>query len=299
MTVGRLYMTENKTGIIIKAVGGLYTIESLDGIYECRARGIFRKQNISPVTGDNVIFSDENVITEILPRKNSIIRPPLANLDQLVFVVSMCRPAPNLNLLDKFIAVAEYKKITPVIVITKTDLDNCDNIMSIYSSIGIVTIPVDYSNMSTVKRVSDILRGKVSAFTGNTGAGKSTLINAVDSSLDIPTGEISEKLGRGRHTTRHASLYKLDGGGYIADTPGFSTFETGKYDIIKKEELCSCFREFEAYSDKCRFRDCSHTTEKGCAVLEAVKNGEISASRHASYSGMYNEAKLIKEWEIQ
>lgn len=287
-----------KKGIIIKAVGGLYTIESLDGIYECKARGIFRKQNISPLVGDNVIISDENVITDILPRKNCIIRPPLANLDQLVFVVSTCKPSPNLTLLDKFIAVAEYKGITPVIVLTKTDLDSFENVFEIYSSIGIRVIPIDYSNPDTVNEAADMLKGKISAFTGNTGAGKSTLLNAVDSTLDIPTGEISEKLGRGRHTTRHAQLYKLENGGYIADTPGFSTFETNKYDIIRKEELSRCFREFEKYSDGCRFKDCSHTKEKGCEVLRAVADNEISSTRHASYVEMYEEAKLIKEWEL-
>ncbi len=287
-----------RNGIIIKAVGGLYTIESLDGIYECKARGIFRKHNISPMVGDNVSFSDEMVITNISTRKNFIVRPPLANLDQLVFVVSTCKPAPNLTLLDKFIAVAEYKNITPIVVITKTDLDSFDNVMNIYSSIGIKSIPVDYSNPDTVKAVEDILKDKVSAFTGNTGAGKSTLLNAVDNTLDIPTGEISEKLGRGRHTTRHACLYKLKNGGYIADTPGFSTFETNKYDIIRKDELSLCFREFAEYSDNCRFKDCSHTAEKGCAVLNAVNDGEISQSRHSSYCEMYQEAKLLKEWEL-
>ncbi len=287
-----------KNGIIIKAVGGLYTIESLDGIYECKARGIFRKHNISPVVGDNVSFTDELVINNIESRKNFIVRPPLANLDQLVFVISTCKPSPNLTLLDKFIAVAEYKNITPVVVITKTDLDNFDNVMNIYSNIGIKSIPVDYSNSNTVKAVEDMLKDKISAFTGNTGAGKSTLLNAVDNTLNIPTGEISEKLGRGRHTTRYSCLYKLKNGGYIADTAGFSTFETNKYDIIRKEELALCFREFAEYSGNCKFKDCSHTSEKGCAVLEAVLMGKISDSRHSSYSEMYEEAKLLKEWEL-
>ena len=158
---------------------------------------------------------------------------------------------------------------------------------------------MDYSDERSVQSVRDLLAGKVSAFTGNSGAGKSTLLNAVDPTLDIPTGEISKKLGRGRHTTRHAELYKLREGGYIADTPGFSTFETNRYDVIRKEELAGCFREFEDYRDECRFRDCSHTCEKGCAVIEAVKQGLIPEIRHQSYCAMYEEAKQLKEWELK
>ena len=174
-------------------------------------------------------------IKDILPRRNHIIRPPLANLDQLIFVVSVCEPAPNLLLLDKFIAIAEYKNIKPVVVITKVDLDRSDNIFSVYTKVGIDVVIIDYTDDSTVQKLKSMLAGKISAFTGNSGVGKSTLLNAIDSTLGIKTGEISKKLGRGRHTTRESQLYKLEGGGYIADTPGFSTFETNKYDIIKKE----------------------------------------------------------------
>lgn len=285
-------------GIIIKCLGGLYTVESPDGIYECKARGVFRNKGINLYTGDRVEICD-GVITNVLERKNCIIRPPLANLDQLVFVVSTCSPSPNLLLLDKFIAIAEYKNITPVIVVTKIDLDDSENIEKIYSSIGIDVLKADYSDESSIEAICKILCGKISAFTGNSGAGKSTLLNAVDPTLNIPTAEISKKLGRGRHTTRHAELYKLADGGYIADTPGFSTFETNKYDIIRKEELADCFIEFGEYSGNCRFKDCSHTCEKGCAVIDAIKNGKIFESRHSSYCTMYDEAKLIKEWELK
>lgn len=287
-----------KSGIITKCLGGLYTVESPDGIYECKARGIFRNRGISPCAGDRVTL-ENGVITEICDRKNSIIRPPLANLDQLIFVVSTCSPAPNYLILDKFIAIAEYKGITPVVVITKTDLGDSAEIREIYGNIGIEVISVDYDKADTVDRVREILTGKISAFTGNSGAGKSTLLNAVDSSLNIPTGEISRKLGRGRHTTRHAELYKLAEGGYIADTPGFSTFETNRYDIIRKEELAGCFREMDEYIGQCRFSDCAHVCEKGCAVVEAVEAGKISRSRHESYKTMYEEAKQIKEWELK
>ena len=162
-----------------------------------------------------------------------------------------------------------------------------------------VTVEVDYDDENSVQCVRDLLIGKIIAFTGNSGAGKSTLLNAVDPSLDLATGEISKKLGRGRHTTRHAELYKLAGGGYIADTPGFSTFETNRYDIIRKEDLAGCFREFADYTDSCQFRDCSHTCEKGCAVVEAVAEGRIPQKRHESYCTMYDEAKQLKEWELK
>ncbi len=293
-----LMNTENNCGIIIKCLGGLYTVETPDGLYECKARGVFRSKGISPCTGDKVQIK-ENVIYDVFPRKNHIIRPPLANLDLLVFVVSTVSPAPNFLLIDKFIAVAEYKGITPAVVITKTDLGESTEIRKIYSSIGIDVIEVDYNDENTIDAVRNLIKGKISAFTGNSGAGKSTLLNAVDSSLNIPTGEISRKLGRGRHTTRHAELYKLAEGGYIADTPGFSTFETNRYDIIRKEEIAGCFREFSSVEGECRFRDCAHICEKGCVILDAVRRGEISESRHASYCTMYDEAKKLKEWEIK
>ena len=290
--------TDTKSGIITKCLGGLYTVESPDGIYECKARGVFRAKGISPAVGDRVGLRS-GVITEVAERRNYLIRPPLANLDQIIFIVSTVSPAPNFLILDKFIAIAEFKGIEPVVIITKTDLGDSSAVREVYSSIGITTLEVDYSDERSVQSVRDLLAGKVSAFTGNSGAGKSTLLNAVDPTLNIPTGEISKKLGRGRHTTRHAELYKLREGGYIADTPGFSTFETNRYDVIRKEELADCFREFEGYRDECRFRDCSHTCEKGCAVIEAVKQGIIPKIRHDSYCAMYEEAKQLKEWELK
>ena len=290
--------TDTKSGIITKCLGGLYTVESPDGIYECKARGVFRAKGISPAVGDKVGLRG-GVITEVAERRNYLIRPPLANLDQIIFIVSTVSPAPNFLILDKFIAIAEFKGIEPVVIITKTDLGDSSAVREVYSSIGITTLEVDYSDERSVQSVRDLLAGKVSAFTGNSGAGKSTLLNAVDPTLNIPTGEISKKLGRGRHTTRHAELYKLREGGYIADTPGFSTFETNRYDVIRKEELADCFREFEGYRDECRFRDCSHTCEKGCAVIEAVKQGIIPKIRHDSYCAMYEEAKQLKEWELK
>ena len=284
--------------LIIKSVRGLYTVVSPDGVSgEYPARGILRKRGQEPYVGDHVTIED-GAIAEVLPRRNEIIRPPLANLDQLCFVVSMCEPQPNLRLLDKFIAVSAYKDITPLLLLTKLDLASSEQIIRLYSKIGIPILPVDYSDPATLDAVRAAFRGKVSALTGNSGAGKSTLLNALDESLGIPTGEISRKLGRGRHTTRHAQLYPLKDGGYIADTPGFSTFDTMRYAVIRKHELADCFAEFAPYKGDCRVQDCSHTCEKGCAVLEAVKAGAIPKSRHESYCEMYEEAKQIKEWEL-
>ncbi len=290
-------------GMILKATGGLYYTETPLGIFECKARGIFRKQNISPCAGDKVIITDitENkaVVDKILPRKNNLIRPPLSNLDYIVFVTSTCEPSPNLLLLDKFLAIAAYKGIKSIIAVTKLDLQKNAELINIYSNAGVEFIEVDYEHPESYMKLYNMLAGKISAFTGNTGVGKSTLLNHIVSELNIKTGEISKKLGRGRHTTRSVELYKLDNGGYIADTPGFSTFETQKYDIIRKDELADCFPEFDEYVEKCRFPDCAHIKEKGCAVLEAVNDGSIPLSRHNSYVEMYEEAKLLKEWEIK
>lgn len=290
-------------GLLLKAVGGLYTAETSSGIFECRARGIFRKQNISPCAGDRVILTDIDgstaVVDKILPRKNSIVRPPLANLDCMVFVISTCDPSPNFTLLDKFLAIAEYKGIKSVIAVTKIDLQKNSAIVDIYRNSGAELIEVDYENEASYIKLYEMLAGKVSAFTGNTGVGKSTLLNHFSPDFEVKTGEISKKLGRGRHTTRSVELYKLNNGGYIADTPGFSTFETQKYDIILKEDLAGCFPEFREYEGKCRFPDCAHIKEKGCAVLRAVESGLIPASRHSSYAEMYEEAKQIKEWELK
>lgn len=289
-------------GLIIKAIGGVYTVEAPDGVFECKARGIFRKKGISPVCGDRVEIEFENktaVITEIKERKSLIIRPPLANLDVLVFVASICEPSPNLLILDKFIAVAEYKNIKPMVVITKIDKQEPNEYLNIYNKSGIDVFAVDNITGKGSDEVKQALMGKFSAFTGNTGVGKSSLLNNIFPELDLATNEISKKLGRGKHTTRHVELYKLNDGGYIADTPGFSSFDTNRYDIILKEDLAGCFKEFKPYVNKCRFQDCSHTKEKGCAVIEAVENGEIARSRHESYLSMYEQAKQIKEWEYK
>lgn len=290
-------------GILLKAIGGLYYAETPEGIFECKARGIFRKRNISPCAGDRVVITDisgnTGLVSEILPRKNSLIRPPLANLDYIVFVISTCEPSPNLTLLDKFLAIAEFKKIRSIIAVTKLDLQKNAELADIYRNSGAELLEIDYDSPDSYMKLYHMTAGGITAFTGNTGVGKSTLLNHIDEDLGLKTGEISRKLGRGRHTTRSVELYKLSNGGYIADTPGFSTFETQKYDIIMKDQLADCFPEFRQYEGKCRFPDCSHTKEKGCEILEAVKSGEIPQSRHNSYLEMYEEAKQIKEWEVR
>lgn len=293
----------SENGFILKSIGGLYFAESPLGVIECKARGIFRKRNISPMVGDRVLIEEiedgKGVISEIYERRNSIIRPPLANLDHIIFVISTCEPPPNFLLLDKFIAIAEYKGIGSIIAVTKRDILNDTRIREIYAGSGADIFEIDYGDPATYLRLCDRISGKVCAFTGNTGVGKSTLLNHIDSGVNLKTGEISKKLGRGRHTTRHVELFKLDNGAYIADTPGFSTFETNKYDIILKNDLAACFREFGEYEGKCRFPDCAHMKEKGCAVREAAEHGDIPMSRYQSYTEMYEEAKQIKEWEIK
>ena len=289
-------------GIIIKAIGGLYTVDASDGIYECKARGVFRKNRISPMCGDRVTISGEEgsfVIDSIEKRRSELIRPPLANLDILVFVSSTVEPRPNFLLLDKFIAIAEYKGIKPIVVFTKVDKRSSEELSEVYKKAGIEVFEVNNMTGEGSAEVKEALKGRLSAFTGNTGVGKSSLLNNIFPELSLETNEISRKLGRGKHTTRHVSLYKCEGGGYIADTPGFSSFDTNRYDIIFKDKLADCFCEFREFSGKCRFPDCSHTKEKGCAVIEAVDSGLIARSRFDSYVQMYDEARQLKEWEYK
>lgn len=283
-------------GRIITSVGGLYTVETSCGICTCKARGVFRKRGITPYVGDYVQLSEDGVICEILPRKNSILRPPVANLDQVLFVASSCHPSPNLLLLDSFLTVAIYKEIQPVLVMTKVDLNPADQLRELYENAGIPVMVVDYRNSQSIQAVAALLTGRISMMTGNSGVGKSTLLNAIDPSLNLAVGEISEKLGRGRHTTRQVHLYPC-AGGYLADTPGFSTFEVEQYVQMEKERIADCFPEFRPYLGKCRFSDCAHICEKGCAVLEAVQSGAISKSRHVSYKELYQIAKQRKAWE--
>ena len=289
----------NLKGIITKGIGGFYYVEVANAIYECKARGIFRKNKISPLVGDVVEISinenAENTIDTILERKNSLIRPPVSNIDNLLIVVSTTDPKPNFYVIDKLIAISEHKNIEPYIIISKTDLSSYAEIANNYKDAGINLIVLDSED--SYNKIKEIMKDKISAFTGNSGVGKTTLLNKLDNTLNLSTGAISDKLGRGRHTTRQAQLFRVCGG-YVIDTPGFSSLDFEKVEIIKKDELPYCFREFKEYLGTCKFTSCSHVNDKGCSICEAVKDGKISQSRHNSYIQMYNQAKEIKEWEI-
>ncbi len=290
-----------QNGLILQGIGGFYYVEAADGVYECRARGSLRKLGITPYSGDRVriLYNEDKTgtIEEVYERKNSLIRPPVANLDVLVLIISMSDPAPNVSIIDRMIAVAEHKGIEPILVFNKTDLCPSDDLEALYRRAGFCAMSVCAKDPQTVEPLRALLKGKLAAFAGNSGVGKSSVLNVLDPSLALAVGETSKKLGRGRHTTRSACLYAQEGGGYIADTPGFSSLDAQRLEHIDKEELCECFREFEPYLGNCRFTSCTHTVEKGCCVCEAVENGEIAPSRHQSYIALYNEAKEWKEWE--
>lgn len=295
---------EQKRGLIVKALGGFYYVETPDGIYECRAKGIFRRRETSPLVGDRAVIElsgdGTGMVAQLEERKNSLVRPPLANLDQILIVVSLCEPAPNTAVVDQLIAVSEHKGIQPVLVFTKCDLADPEPLKGIYQGAGFPVLCVNNLEGGFEQKAKALLAGKLSAFTGNTGVGKSSFLNALYPGFGVQTGEVSQKLGRGRHTTRHVELYKLgDIGAYVADTPGFGSMDLMQYDIIRKEELQYCFREFEPYLGSCRFTGCSHTVEKGCAVLQALEEGKISKSRHESYCALYDQARQLKEWELK
>lgn len=288
-------------GIIIKGIGGFYYVEAAGEIYECKARGVFRKSGIKPLAGDRVKISvnenAENTIDEIAPRSSVLVRPPVANVDRLFIVSSVCEPKPVLLIIDRLTALAASKGIEPVVVFTKNDLENADEYTKIYSKAGIKTFSVSCVNGEGVDAVKDALKGHISAFCGNSGVGKSSLLNAIDPELSLKTGEISDKLGRGRHTTRHSELFKVEGG-YVADTPGFSSFETEETEPILKDDLPFTFKEFEKYIGQCKFTSCLHMKDKGCRIIQAVEDGDIPVSRHESYCTMMEQAKNIKEWEL-
>ena len=291
-------------GFVRKCVGGFYTIETGEGTYTVTARGRFRKEGVSPCAGDRVRVSvtDEDrtgALVEIAPRKNVLVRPPLANLDRLFVVCAAKDPAPVPLLMDKAVCAAELSGIEPILVFTKADLSDgsLEGLMEAYRLAGLTCCLVSSATGEGISQVRALLDEGVSAFTGNSGVGKSTLLNALFPGLALKTGEISQKLGRGRHTTREVELYKIGEKSYVADTPGFSTFELARYRLTDKEKLIAGFREMAPLAEGCRFTSCSHTCEKGCAVLEGVKKGLVAKSRWDSYIQMYQEIKDVKQWQ--
>lgn len=290
-----------KEGLILKGIGGFYYVETSDGVYECKAKGKFRKEKITPLAGDKVIVNIEesgyNTIDEILPRKNKLLRPPVANVDKLLIAVSVAKPAPNTMIIDKMTLLAEKNNIEPVIVLTKTDLAAFDEIYNIYKSTGYSVYTFSSVDMIGVDEIKKELKGCVTAFTGNSGVGKSTLINALNPGSKIETGEISEKLGRGRHTTRQAEIFHV-AEGLVIDTAGFSSIDFVNDNLMMSEDVQHYFPEFDEYIGQCRFTGCAHIGDKGCKICEMVEKGVISKSRHDSYVAMYNELKNVKKWNM-
>ena len=281
-------------GLILKGIGGFYYVETALGVFECKAKGRFRKEKLTPLAGDcvniTVRTNGENTIDEILPRKNFLGRPPVANIDRLFLVISAVEPVPNTMVIDKMTAIAEKKEIEPVLIFSKTDLGNIDDLIEIYRSVG-----YQFYLNTQLDEIRAAIAGKVCAFSGNTGVGKSTLINALAPELALATGEISTKLGRGRHTTRHAEMFHI-ADGYVIDTAGFSSLDILSREVITAEELPFCFREFSPYLGQCKFSSCAHTGEKGCKICELVNGGLISESRHHNYVLMLQQAKEQKPW---
>lgn len=283
-------------GVIVKGIGGFYYVMSDSDIYECKARGIFRNENIIPMVGDRVIIEEKSgrfSIAKILPRDNFLIRPPVANIQQLVVTVAAANPEPNLKIIDSFLLMSEYNDIETLICVNKTDLENADELSRIYTGAGYRVICTSAEKNEGIEELRAAISGKVSAFTGNSGVGKSSLLNALGIKNHMETGKISDKTKRGRHTTRHVELLELPEGGYVLDTPGFSSFEMPNIEAAKLELF---FREFAPYLGKCRFRGCAHVNEPDCAVKEALAEGKISQSRYDSYVNIYNERKAVKPY---
>ena len=288
-------------GRIEKALSGFYYVHTESGILRCRARGKFRRLGISPLVGDFAEVTDlgagEGVVDEILPRKNAFARPAAANIDQLVIIASAAIPVTDPYLIDRISAIAALKGCKTLVVLNKCDLDPADALYAIYRDSAIPVLRVSAETGEGMEELRQAIGGKLNAFTGNSGVGKSSILNRLMPSLRLPVGEVSQALGRGRHTTRHVELYALGGDTYVIDTPGFSSFDTEELSLELKEKLPETFPEFRPYLDGCRFVGCRHVKEKGCAVLEAVRRGKIPKARHESYVRLWNELKDLREWD--
>ncbi len=289
------------TGQIVKALSGFYYVDTGEGDpIPCRGRGRLRLQKLTPLVGDRVEISrlddGTGMVDAVLPRKNQFRRPMVANIDQMVIIASGAIPVTDPFLIDRMAAMAEWKGCEVLICFNKCDLDRADGLAAVYREAGFPTLQVSAETGDGIPELAAAIAGKVSAFTGNSGVGKSSILNALQPGFGLEVGDVSEKLGRGRHTTRHVELFPV-AGGLAADTPGFSAFDVERMEAIPKEELARAFREFRPFLEECRFQGCAHVKERGCAVREAVAAGKIAPSRHKSYVRLYEQAKEIPDWE--
>ena len=294
-------MDRRMTGRILRSLSGFYDVMTPEGRVTCRGRGSLRKGAQTPLTGDFVEISvsgGKGMVEKILPRKNRFVRPAVANVDGLVIFAANVNPVTEPFLIDRVAAIAGDQDVPVYICVNKCDLDPGEDLVRIYRNAGFPVICTSAETGEGMEALRSLLQGKLIAFTGNTGVGKSSVLNALCPELALPTGEVSEKLGRGRHTTRHVELYCIGQDTYVADTPGFSSFDTEQMDVILKENLQYAFPDFAPYLGKCQFHDCSHRAEPGCAVLQAIADGEIEKSRHESYLRLYEKSSQFKPWEL-
>ena len=295
-------MTQRKTGRIVRSISGFYDVQTGDGVVTCRARGILRRTDSSPLTGDLAEITVEKgkgMVEKLLPRKNSFIRPAVANVDALVVFAANVNPVTEPFLIDRVAAIAGDQEVPVYLCVNKCDLDPAVDLVRIYEHAGFPVICTSAETGEGVEQLRQLLKGKLTAFTGNSGVGKSSILNRLCPELGLATGEVSEKLGRGRHTTRHVELYALDEETFVADTPGFSSFDTDQMDVILKENLQYAFPDFGDFLGKCRFDDCTHRREPDCAVRAAVEDGRIERSRYDSYLKLYEKASQVKLWELK